>query len=84
MCKFTLMLTFLHYKCFNEKQNLHLEFERENMLKKLLTVKTITAIIIILLLVLIFDSVKSEMIYTGVAENPSFMDVIKHSYHGLF
>ncbi len=54
------------------------------MLKKLLTVKTITAIIIILLLVLIFDSVKSEMIYTGLAENPSFMDVIKHSYHGLF
>lgn len=44
----------------------------------------IISIIIIIILGSIYFFSRSEMIYTGVSENPTFIEVIKFILHGLF
>lgn len=53
-------------------------------MKKLLIINLITTVVLVLVLALIISIVKNEMVYTGVAVNPSILDVIKYIYHGLF
>lgn len=42
-------------------------------------------VILALFMIGIYKFAEGQMVYTGVAsENPSFMDVIRYIYHGLF
>lgn len=43
----------------------------------------ISSVVIIILCAIYYFS-RSEMIYTGVNGNPSFIEVLKFIFHGLF